>query len=259
MSFLKDNSADYNEILALILDMGEALVYAGAEIGRVEDTACRMAKAFGAVKVDAFALTSVMFLTVTFSDNVVVTQTRRVVAGGQTNFLKIEKLNSLSRRCCKEGMTREALKKAIEDINESTISFFHTYIGSVLAASGFVIFFGGNILDAIVSGLFAMFICFLSDLLSPRIQNKVFYYFITSLIVGFGICFLAKYIPTLHSDKIIIGDIMVLVPGIAMTSAVKNVLIGDTLSALVKFAECVVWTCALAGGFMIPISVLLGG
>lgn len=256
---MEEKNLEYENILALILDIGEALVFAGAEINRVEDTVSRVAKAYGAAKVDAFALTSVMFLTVSFPDGAILTQARRVVAGGQTDFIKIDKLNALSRKCCKQILTREELKKEIEVINNESINSLFIYLGSILAAAGFVVFFGGSLWDAFVSGAFAVAICFLSDLLSPRIPNRVFYYFITSLIIGFGICITAKYVPILHADKIIIGDIMVLVPGIALTMAVKNILIGDTLSALVKFAECMVWTCALAGGFMIPIAILLGG
>lgn len=256
---MEEKTNVYANILALILDIGEALVYAGAEIGRVEDTITRMAKTYGAHKVDAFALTSVIFVTVSFPGDIVLTQERRVAAVGQTNFVKIEKLNSLSRKCCKQALTREELKQEIDAINSDSIHGLYIYLGSILAAAGFVVFFGGHLLDAFVSGLFAIAICFLSDILSPKIPNKVFYYFITSLIIGFGICLTSKFIPLLNADKIIIGDIMVLVPGIALTNAVKNVLIGDTLSAVVKLAECLVWTCALAGGFMIPIALLLGG
>lgn len=256
---MESPKTDYSNIIGSILDVGEALVYAGAEISRVEDTVSRMTKAYGALKVDVFALTSILFLTAVFPGDVVMSQARRVVAGGQNDFVKIDKLNSLSRRCCRELLTPEELSKEIDLINRSSINKWYIYFGSVLAAAGFAVFFGGTILDALVSGGFALLICFLSDLLSPKIPNKVFYYFVTSLLIGFGICLTARFLPFLHSDKIIIGDIMVLVPGIALTSAVKNILIGDTLSALVKFAECLVWTCALAAGFMIPIAVLLGG
>ncbi len=256
---MEENSNSYEKLLELILDIGEAMVFAGAEISRVEDTITRMGKAYGAVKTDIFALTSILFLTVTFPDGIVKTQARRVISGGQTNFVKIEKLNALSRMCCKQALTREELKAEIDRINSNYIHKIYSYLGYILAAAGFSVFFGGTIFDALVSGCFAVIICYISYFLSPRIPNKVFYYFITSLLAGFGICLVAKYIPTLHADKIIIGDIMVLVPGIAMTVAVKNMLIGDTLSALLKLTECLIWTCALAGGFMIPISILLGG
>lgn len=253
------NTNDYNNLLELLLDIAEALVYAGAEISRVEDTVMRMGKAYGAKKIDIFALPSVLFLTASFYDGSSHTQTRRVLSAGQNNFEKIDKLNALSRKCCASPITREELKCEIESINNNSVHKTNIYIGSILAAAGFAVFFGGNIADALVSGIFAILICLISDYLSPRMPNRVFYYFITSLIVGFGICSCAKCLPVLNANNIIIGDIMVLVPGIAITGAVKNMLIGDTLSALVRVTECLVWTAALAIGFMIPISVLLGG
>ena len=252
------NTNDYNNLLELLLDIAEALVYAGAEISRVEDTVTRMGKAYGAKKIDIFALPSVLFLTASFYDGSSHTQTRRVHSAGQNNFEKIDKLNALSRKCCSNPITREELKSEIDSINNNKVHKTNIYFGSVLAAAGFAVFFGGNIADAVVSGIFAIFICLISDYLSPKMPNRVFYYFITSLIVGFGICLCAKYMPILNANNIIIGDIMVLVPGVAITGAVKNMLIGDTLSALVRFAECLVWTAALAIGFMIPISILLG-
>lgn len=250
---------DNDYLVSLFLDIGEALLYSGAEINRVEDTISRLGKAYGAVDIEIFALTSLIVLSVDFGDGKAVTQTRRIISGGQTDFIKIQKLNSLSRKCCKTALSREELREEIDKINKESIYKYRTYLGSILGASGFTIFFGGDLFDALVSGIFVILICLISDLLSSRIPNKVFYYFVTSLIIGFGICLTAKFIPSLSADKIIIGDIMVLVPGVALTTAVKNVIIGDTLSALVRFAECLVWTCALAFGFMIPISILFGG
>ncbi len=250
---------EHEYLVELFLDMGEAMLFSGAEISRVEDTISRMGKAYGAKKTEIFALTSLIVLTVTFDDGSVVTQTRRAVAAGQTNFIKIEQLNSLSRKCCKNIISREELHEEIEKINSNSIHKLNTYIGSFLAAGSFTLLFLGTVYDALISGFFALVICLIADILSPRMPNKVFYYFITSLIVGFGICGCSRLIPILNADKIIIGTIMVLVPGVALTGAVKNLLIGDTLSALLKLAESVVWTFALAFGFMIPIVVLLGG
>ena len=256
---MDDKEIYRDSIMELILDIGEEMLFAGAEIARVEDTLTRMSMAYGAIEVDAFALTSVMLLTVTYPDGSVLTNTRRVVAGGETNFSKIDKLNSLSRRCCKQPLEIDELRAEIEKITKSPITGIYSYVGSFLAAAGFAVFFGGTWKDALVSGAFSLIICYLSSILSPRIPNKVFYYFVTSMLIGFGICLVTKYIPGFNTDMIIIGDIMVLVPGIAFTNAVKNMLIGDTLSSLIKLTECLVWTCALAGGFIIPIAAFYGG
>jgi uncharacterized membrane protein YjjP (DUF1212 family) len=59
----------------------------------------------------------------------------------------------------------------------------------------------------------------------------------------------------LHIDKIIIGDIMLLIPGIAITTAVRDTLIGDTISGITRLADCLVWAAALAAGIMSVISL----
>ena len=58
-----------------------------------------------------------------------------------------------------------------------------------------------------------------------------------------------------HIDKIMIGDIMLLIPGVAFTNAVRNVLIGDTISGLMRLVESVLWAGAIACGFVLSIWV----
>ena len=51
-------------------------------------------------------------------------------------------------------------------------------------------------------------------------------------------------------DMILIGDIMLLIPGIAMTNSIRNMLGGNTISGAVRLLESMIWAVALAGGFM---------
>ena len=48
-----------------------------------------------------------------------------------------------------------------------------------------------------------------------------------------------------------IGDIMLLIPGIAFTNSIKDVFVGDTISGIMRLAESLMWTGALACGFML--------
>ena len=57
-------------------------------------------------------------------------------------------------------------------------------------------------------------------------------------------------------DMILIGDIMLMSPGLAMTNAVRNMLVGDTISGVVRLAESLIWAGALAGGFMLSMLAL---
>ena len=60
-------------------------------------------------------------------------------------------------------------------------------------------------------------------------------------------------VPCLNLDKIMIGDIMLLIPGIAMTNAIRDMLMGDTISGLMRLIESILWAGSLAVGFMASI------
>ena len=48
---------------------------------------------------------------------------------------------------------------------------------------------------------------------------------------------------------------MLLIPGIAITNSIRDMLIGDTLSGTMRFIESLIWAVAIAGGFMLAIAV----
>ena len=79
---------------------------------------------------------------------------------------------------------------------------------------------------------------------------------VISLLTGLCVGLLTTLIPALHMDKILIGDIMLLIPGLAMTNAVRNMLVGDTISGVLRLAETLIWAAALAGGFMVAMMVM---
>ena len=119
-------------------------------------------------------------------------------------------------------------------------------------------FFGGSLIDGAVAALFALLICALQEKLLPISMNQLSFNLICSVVVGVltGIC--TNLLTFLHMDKIMIGYIMLLIPGLAMTNAVRNVLVGNTISGIMRLIEAVLWATALALGFMIAM-FLTGG
>ena len=67
------------QVLCAILDAGELLLTAGAEVARVEDTIRRMAQAYGFGRVDVLTITASMIVTAQAEDGAVLTQTRRIL------------------------------------------------------------------------------------------------------------------------------------------------------------------------------------
>ena len=101
-------------------------------------------------------------------------------------------------------------------------------------------------------------LCLLQRWLDRTELNPAAMNLLISLLVGLGVGAAAKLIPGLHMDMILIGDIMLLIPGLAMTNAIRNILLGDTISGGVRLAESLLWAMALAGGIMMSLLLMEG-
>ena len=110
-------------------------------------------------------------------------------------------------------------------------------------------FFGGTGPDGLAAAVFALALCLLQTYLPLICRNKVLFNFLAAFCVGSLIGLACRALPALHGDKIIIGDIMLLIPGLAFTNAVKDIFIGDTISGVMRLIETVLWAAALALGF----------
>lgn len=251
---LKNN----NECLRYILDMAELMLASGGEIHRVERTIRYMAMAYGAKTVDVFVITTNIIVTALFDNGIELTQHRQIPTGRKLDYTKVEALNKLSRECCKKPIPLAELEKRVQEIEQMDDNWLIWYLASMLGAGAFAVFFGGSFWDGLVSAGFALFICFLSKKLAPICPNNIIFYLITSLMTGIGIGLLGKGIPFFHADKIMIGDIMLLIPGLGATNAVRDVLAGDTISGFLRLIEALLWAAALAAGFMIAMA-LIGG
>ena len=122
-------------------------------------------------------------------------------------------------------------------------------------SGSFAVFFGGSVWDGFAAAVLGALICLLQLRLDRTEINTVARNLLVSFLIGVAAELLTAAIPALHMDKILIGDIMLLIPGLAMTNAVRNVLLGNTISGLVRLADSLLWAGSLAGGFMIAMRI----
>ena len=221
----------------------------GADVRRVEQTLSRMGKAYGAVRMDVFVITSSIVLTMCFADGSAATQTRRIEKSAMTDFGKLEAINAISRSYCEHPFPVPELYDRLQLAKRCEPARWKLFAGSCLAAGALAVFFGGTALDGLAAGLFALVLCVLQIVLPPLCKNKVLFNFLSAFAVGGLICLACRLVPALHSDKVIIGDIMLLIPGLAFTNAVKDIFIGDTISGVMRLIETILWAAALALGF----------
>ncbi len=247
--------SDSSRFLDCILELGSLLLDCGAEVSRVEDTLCRLGTAYGAERTDAFVIPSMISISITFPGETL-TETRRISSNGSTDFYRLEKLNSLSRECCASLLPLPVLEQRVRKISSGRKPRSSVYFGSMLAAASFTLFFSGTVWDAAAAAAFGLLVCFLQESLGRTELKQVAFNLGVSLLIGLGVGVLTMLIPVLHMDKILIGDIMLLIPGLAMTNAVRNMLVGDTISGVIRLAESLIWAAALAGGFMVAMMAI---
>ena len=243
-------------IMASDLTTGVLLLNCGAEVSRVEDTLSRMSKAYGCIRVEVFVITSIISLSMEFPDEEVLTETKRIYSSSGTDFVRLEDLNSISRSCCTQPIPVSELKKRLERVSTEEKPFTAILLGSILAAASFAVFFGGTLWDGVIAGAFAVAICLLQIRLGDTQITQVGANLMISFLVGLGVGLLCLFIPGIHMDKILIGDIMLLIPGLAMTNSIRNMLGGNTISGLIRLTESLIWAGALAGGFMTAIMII---
>ncbi|WP_330654504.1 threonine/serine exporter family protein [Blautia sp. MSJ-19] len=151
---------------------------------------------------------------------------------------------------CRQPVSAAELRKEFDQINADKPKSTWKLLGSLLAACSFALFYGGSISDAIAAGLGAALIWGLQQYFRPVCMNEVTFQFATSFLTGCAICGLTLLCPSLHMDKIMIGDIMLLIPGLMSTNAIRDVLIGDTLSGIIRLIAALLLAAALTLGFM---------
>lgn len=245
------------QLLSCAMDIGEQMLLSGAEVNRVETSLRRMCTAFGASRTDVFIITSSMVVTLYLPDGTWLTQTRRITGSG-TDYEKLHCLNDLSRRICTHSMTvseiRAALSRAMACRTYPLWLEFLCYAG---IAGAFTLFFGGGAAEMLVSFVTGALVRLGILLTQKLITNRIFSRFLSSAMAT-ALAFLALRLGLVPgADKIIIGNIMTLIPGIGLTTAIRDLFTGDSIAGLLRCIEALLTALAIAAGYFLV--ALLGG
>jgi len=243
------NREEAEKALYYAMTIGERMLTCGAEVGRVEDTIRRICTAYGAKRVDVFTITSSIVTTMFDEVENCYTQTRRI-SGSKNDLNKLDELNRLSRKICSQKLPEEEIRRRLEkiEVGKSYRRSVQIVVYALIAAS-FTLFFGGNGVDMIASAIMGIFLKLLEFAIRRFRFSSLFSTFICATLGGFVANSLVSIGIGQHTDLICIGNIMLLIPGIAFTNSLRDLLTGDTISGLVRFCESVLLAIIIALGF----------
>jgi uncharacterized membrane protein YjjP (DUF1212 family) len=245
------NSAD--TLLRLGLTAGELLLRGGAEVCRVEDTVRRILRAVGAEEADAIATPTGIYLTLSL-DGRLVSAVRRVTNTAYDLSL-VCAINQFSRSI--NGATSpQAALTALENLagRREVYSPRLAAAAAFLAGGSFTVLFGGTALDSLVGGSGGLLVFLLIGKLGRLGVNRFAVDYCGGALGALNAVLMYLILPT-SLQPTVIGAILILVPGVLLTNAVRDSISGDLLSGAARLVEALLVAVAVAAGVGTVLSV----
>ncbi|WP_099225357.1 threonine/serine exporter family protein [Listeria costaricensis] len=236
-------------LLETCLTAGKIMMESGAEMYRVEDTMNRIADNASNKKGISFVTPTGIFMSIEGEQNIQLKQipTRTI------NLEKVSLVNDLSRDFADRKLTLVELHDRLKSLDQE-VKFFPMWLQILAAAavSGtLMIIFGGSWQDFPVTcaiGAIGFIIFYYAEI---WLKVKFLAEFLAAFAIG-TLAFLVIYAHWgLNLDKIIIGSVMPLVPGVPITNAVRDLLAGHLLSGMARGTEALLTSCAIGIGIAV--------
>ncbi|WP_040950809.1 threonine/serine exporter family protein [Gorillibacterium massiliense] len=250
---MRQKVAPSNRLMDMCLLAGKIMLENGAETYRVEDTMMRIAAAFGKGASHSFVTPTGIIFSV---DGTSPAQMVRVLERS-TDLRKVTLVNSVSRQMSTGDLSLEAGYRKLQEIDVLGAAYpaWLRLLAAALSSGCFTIMFMAGWVD-FLPAILAGGIGFAGFLFIHRfVQIRFFSEFSASFLIGAVAWLMVKIGFGLEVDKIIIGSVMPLVPGLLITSAVRDLMAGHLVSGLSKGAEAFLTAFAIGAGIAVSLSL----
>lgn len=230
----------------------------GAEAHRVEDTVYRILKTANLQTTEVFVIMTGMFATLADPSIETITMSKRVRSNGN-NLKQICYANEISRQYCDGAISLEEAYELISEGCSWEYTLRISMLGNVLIVTVFPLLVDGSFMDCAVA--FPASIVVAGSLYwASKIKIHPFLKDLSvAFLAGVTYLLLDRVLPVpVHQDAIIISCIMPLVPGVAITNAIRDTLNGDYVSGAARAVEAFIKALSIALGVGLSL-MMLGG
>ncbi len=259
MNFGENNRSEAKKILLLASLAGEIMLKNGAETYRVEDTIERICKSRKNIKyADAFVTPTGIFVSLEYQEEMMTYLIR--IKSIKIDLNKINLVNEFSREFVSSNMSIDKGIQKLRKINKvNNYGKWTKILSGSLACAFFSLLFGGTFLDFISSYLVSLIV-----LISVNGIDKYKMTFFINNFIGAALASILSILATKigigkNMDIIIIASIMSLVPGVAITNALRDTISGDFISGLSRGMEAIFSALAIAFGVGIVLNIYFKG
>jgi len=250
-------------LLDFAMSVGDVMLRNGAETQRVENTIeIILSTSKHNLMPETFVTPTGIFAGINGPLSGTITKVKRIDRR-TINLEKVSAANNLSRRFVAGEVS---LRKGFEEIN--AIDSLPTYrtitmvITHMIIVFSFTLLFNGTLNDALISATVGMVMGFRMKLFK-KIKLANFVRSLAASMLATGVVLLWYYFGmTDNYETIIMGAIMPLVPGFAITNGAKDIMYGDFVSGGARMIDAVLTAVFIAAGVGIMLTgynYIMGG
>lgn len=224
-------------VMQTCLLAGEIMLKNGGETYRVEDTMRLIAKAAKMENVHSFVTpTSIIFSYRGEHQD----YTRMIrIPQRTTDLNKITLVNEVSRQFVAERITLLEANRQLQVIEKQGLIYprWLQYIAAGLSSGSFAVLLGAEAIDFFPTALSGMLVMISLSYFQQLLHITFFSEFLSALLGAFVAFGCSKLFPALHLDLLIIGTMIPLFPGIALTNALRDLIAGDLVAGMSRGVE----------------------
>lgn len=235
-------------LLEMATDLGYRLAMAGAETYRIEESVIYVLRAYG-MEAECFSIPNCLYVSIISADGTPLTRMRRIGPHGN-DLDAVEKYSGLSRAYCQRKPDPEEGIKWLDHVASicRTHSIWMKGVGYFLGAFGYGIFFGGNFCDALGAGVCGLLVLAI-DYWMDYLKSTTFFRTIIAACLSALMAYCMHAFGMIgNADATIIGTLMILVPGLLFTNAMRDIMYGDTNSGINRVVQVLLIAVAIALG-----------
>ena len=238
-----------HEVFDLVVQIGEIMLKSGGEISRTSETMERIAKAYAVEAFSVFTIANGIFASATVEGKVR-SAVIKYVPLAPIHLCRVEMINHLSREivkgCCPPKQAQESL---LEISSATTVNRPGQIFASGLGSGCFCYIFGGSVVDCSVA-FFAGLLLYVFLLFgAPKIaKSKIMSNILGSAIVTIFCWGMLQLGWGSSLDKMIIGSIVPLLPGVPFVNSIRNFFDNDYLSGMIRLVDTILVAVCIASG-----------
>lgn len=237
-----------HEKVSLAVDIGQEMLKNGGEVYRVDDTLRRILESMGFVNYNVYIVSNGIFVTVDEGTDEAVSSVRNVHSWA-LDLGKIASLNKLSRDVCEGNIQIREARRSLDNIkSQKGKSLLSIKLATGVGSGAFCFIMGGGIVDILVAFVIGFLLKSFISIAESKGVSKFIIHIVGSILVTILAVVSFNIYDLIRVDKVVIGSIMIMVPGVALTTSIRDFFNGDYLSGGIHMIDALLTAVCIAAG-----------